>query len=106
MHLLYSRFFKKALRDLGYVDFDEPYSRLMNQGMLIKDHKKISKRSNPLTPDPVVAKHGADTIRCYLMFLGPWDQGGIGRIPELTVFDAGWAECGVWLNEMNHFEGV
>ena len=76
MHLLYSRFFNKALRDLGYVDFDEPYSRLMNQGMLIKDHKKISKRSNPLTPDPVVAKHGADTIRCYLMFLGPWDQGG------------------------------
>jgi leucyl-tRNA synthetase len=76
MHLLFSRFFNKALRDLGYVDFDEPYSRLMNQGMLIKDHKKISKRSNPLTPDPVVAKHGADTIRCYLMFLGPWDQGG------------------------------
>ncbi len=76
MHLLYSRFFNKALRDLGYVDFDEPYSRLMNQGMLIKDHKKISKRSNPLTPDPVVAKYGADTIRCYLMFLGPWDQGG------------------------------
>ena len=54
MHLLYSRFFNKALRDLGYVDFDEPYTKLMNQGMLIKDHKKISKRSNPLTPDPVV----------------------------------------------------
>jgi len=76
MHLLYSRFFNKALRDLGYVDFDEPYTKLMNQGMLIKDHKKISKRSNPLTPDPVVEKHGADTLRCYLMFLGPWDQGG------------------------------
>lgn len=76
MHLLFARFFNKALRDLGYVDFDEPYSRLMNQGMLVKDHKKISKRSNPLTPDPVVAKYGADTLRCYLMFLGPWDQGG------------------------------
>jgi leucyl-tRNA synthetase len=76
MHLLYSRFFNKALRDLGYLDFDEPYTKLMNQGMLVKDHKKISKRSNPLTPDPVVERHGADTLRCYLMFLGPWDQGG------------------------------
>jgi leucyl-tRNA synthetase len=76
MHLLYSRFFNMALRDLGYVDFDEPYTKLTNQGMLIKDGKKISKRSNPLPPDPVVEKHGADTLRCYLMFLGPWDQGG------------------------------
>ena len=76
MHLLYSRFFNKALRDLGFVDFDEPYAKLTNQGMLVKDHKKISKRSNPLNPDPVVEQHGADTLRCYLMFLGPWDQGG------------------------------
>jgi len=76
MHLLYSRFFNKALRDLGFVEFDEPYAKLMNQGMLIKDHKKISKRSNPLNPDPIVEQHGADTLRCYLMFLGPWDQGG------------------------------
>ena len=44
--------------------------------MLIKEHKKISKRSNPLTPDPIVKNVGADTLRCYLMFLGPWDQGG------------------------------
>ena len=76
MHLLYSRFFNKALRDLDYIDFDEPYTKLTNQGMLIKDGKKISKRSNPLPPDPVVNRHGADTLRCYLMFLGPWDQGG------------------------------
>ncbi len=76
MHLLYARFFNKALRDLGHVDFDEPYARLMSQGMLIREHKKISKRSNPLTPDSIVAQHGADTLRCYLMFLGPWDQGG------------------------------
>ncbi|MDA1280245.1 MAG: leucine--tRNA ligase [Chloroflexi bacterium] len=76
MHLLYSRFFSKALRDTGFVDFDEPYTKLTNQGMLIKDGRKISKRSNPLPPDPVVAMHGADTLRCYLMFLGPWDQGG------------------------------
>jgi leucyl-tRNA synthetase len=76
MHLLYARFFNKALRDLGFVDFDEPYAKLTNQGMLIKDGKKISKRSNPLNPDPIVEQHGADTLRCYLMFLGPWDQGG------------------------------
>ena len=76
MHLLYARFFNKALRDLGYLNFDEPYLKLTNQGMLIKEHKKISKRSNPLTPDPIVRKYGADTLRCYLMFLGPWDQGG------------------------------
>jgi len=76
MHLLYARFFTKALRDLKMIDFDEPYSRLFNQGLLIKDHKKISKRSNPLPPDPLVDRYGADTIRCFLMFLGPWDQGG------------------------------
>jgi len=76
MHLLYSRFFNKALRDTGFVEFDEPYTKLTNQGMLIKDGRKISKRSNPLPPDPVVEKHGADTLRLYLMFLGPWDQGG------------------------------
>ena len=76
MHLLYARFFNKALRDLGFLEFDEPYSKLTNQGMLIKEHKKISKRSNPLTPDPIVKIFGADTLRCYLMFLGPWDQGG------------------------------
>ena len=76
MHLLYARFFTKAMRDLGYVDFDEPYARLYNQGMLIRDHKKISKRSNPLNPDPIVEQYGADALRCALMFLGPWDQGG------------------------------
>ena len=76
MHLLYARFFNKALRDLGFIDFDEPYSKLTNQGMLIKEHKKISKRSNPLNPEPILKNVGADTLRCYLMFLGPWDQGG------------------------------
>ena len=83
MHLLYSRFFNKALRDLGFVEFDEPYTRFISQGVLISDHAKISKRSNPLTPDPIVEKHGADTLRCYLMFLGPWDQGG------------GWSDSGI-----------
>jgi len=76
MHLLYARFFNKVLRDLGIVDFDEPYQNLFNQGVLLKDHQKISKRSNPLAPDPLVKEFGADAVRLYLMFLGPWDQGG------------------------------
>lgn len=76
MHLLYARFFNKALRDLGFVEFDEPYTRLFNQGTLTKDHMKISKRANPLNPEPIVERFGTDTLRCYLMFLGPWDQGG------------------------------
>ena len=63
MHLLYARFFNKVLRDLGYVDFDEPYKNLFNQGVLLKDHQKISKRSNPLAPDPLVKEFGADAVR-------------------------------------------
>ena len=77
MHLLYARFFTKALRDLGLVDFDEPFVRLFNQGQIIADHKKMSKsRGNVIAPDDYVAEVGADVVRCYLMFLGPWDQGG------------------------------
>ena len=76
MHLLYARFFNKVLRDLGFVNFDEPYKNLFNQGVLLKDHQKISKRSNPLAPDPLVREFGADAVRLYLMFLGPWDHGG------------------------------
>jgi leucyl-tRNA synthetase len=93
MHLLYARFFTKALRDLNMVDFGEPYSRLFNQGLLIKDHQKISKRSNPLAPDPLIDRYGADTIRCYLMFLGPWDQGG-------DWSDDGLAGITRWLNRV------
>jgi leucyl-tRNA synthetase len=76
MHLLYARFFNKALRDLKIVEFNEPYARLFSQGTLTRDHMKISKRANPLNPEPIVDRFGADTLRCYLMFLGPWDQGG------------------------------
>ena len=91
MHLLYSRFFNKALRDLGYVSFSEPYTRLFNQGLLIKDHKKISKRANPLNPEPIVEYYGADALRLYLMFLGPWDEGG-------DWSDAGIRGVSRWLN--------
>jgi leucyl-tRNA synthetase len=78
MHLLYTRFFTKALRDLGVVDFDEPMLRLFNQGMILgPDGEKMSKsRGNVINPDEYVQKYGADTVRGYLMFIGPWDLGG------------------------------
>ena len=78
MHLLYARFFTKALRDMGLVEFDEPFRRLYNQGIILgEDHEKMSKsRGNVVNPDEYVSTLGADAVRCFLMFLGPWDQGG------------------------------
>ncbi|MFQ5872276.1 MAG: class I tRNA ligase family protein, partial [Dehalococcoidia bacterium] len=77
MHLLYARFFIKALRDIGLLEFDEPFLRLFNQGVIVADRQKMSKsRGNVITPDPYVETFGADVVRAYLMFVGPWDQGG------------------------------
>jgi len=77
MHLFYSRFFIKALRDIGIVDFDEPFTRLFNQGIIIAGKQKMSKSlGNVITPDEYVTELGADTVRAYLMFLAPWEQGG------------------------------
>jgi leucyl-tRNA synthetase len=78
MHLLYARFFTKALRDMGLVDHGEPFRRLFNQGIILgEDSEKMSKsRGNVIDPDDLVAEMGADTVRLFLMFLGPWDQGG------------------------------
>jgi len=77
MHLLYARFFTKAVRDLGVVEFDEPFTRLFNQGTVISGGQKMSKsRGNVIAPDDYVSTLGADTVRTYLMFIGPWDQGG------------------------------
>ena len=78
LHLLYSRFFTKVMRDLGLIDHGEPFERLRNQGMILgEDGEKMSKRrGNVVDPDDLVAKYGADAVRAYLMFIGPWDQGG------------------------------
>ncbi len=77
MHLLYARFFVKAIRDLGLVDFDEPFTRLFNQGIIVAQRHKMSKsRGNVVNPDTYVSELGADTVRAYLMFIGPWEQGG------------------------------
>ena len=77
MHLLYARFFTRACRDMGLVPVDEPFTRLFNQGTITKDGAKMSKsRGNVVNPDEWVAKLGADAVRLYLLFLGPWDRGG------------------------------
>ena len=78
MHLLYTRFFTKTLRDMGVVDFDEPMLRLFNQGIILgTDGYRMSKsRGNVVAPDKWVEGYGADTVRAYLMFIGPWDLGG------------------------------
>jgi leucyl-tRNA synthetase len=78
MHLMYFRFFTKALRDLGMVGVDEPTLKLRNQGQILgADHNRMSKsRGNVQAPDELVARYGADAVRAFLMFIGPWDQGG------------------------------
>ena len=77
MHLLYARFFVKAIRDMGIVDFDEPFTRLFNQGIIGSQGEKMSKsKGNVVTPDDYVSQMGADAVRVYLMFVGPWEQGG------------------------------
>jgi leucyl-tRNA synthetase len=78
LHLMYFRFFTKAMRDLGLVSINEPVTRLRNQGIILgPDSQKMSKsRGNVVNPDDIVARLGADTFRCYLMFIGPWEEGG------------------------------
>src|SRR5919107_772952 len=78
MHLLYTRFFTKVMRDLGLVWFDEPMMRLFNQGIILgEDAEKMSKsRGNVVNPQEFVDRYGSDALRCYLMFIGPWNQGG------------------------------
>ena len=76
LHLLYVRFFTMALHDMGYLDFDEPFLRLYHQGLITIGGSKMSKRHGATTPDDLVREYGADTIRAYLSFLGPYSQGG------------------------------
>jgi leucyl-tRNA synthetase len=78
MHLIYTRFFTKAMRDMGLLDFDEPMTVLRNQGIILaEDGFRMSKsRGNVVAPDDLVARYGADTVRGYLMFGWRWEQGG------------------------------
>ncbi len=78
MHLLYAREITKMMRDVGLVEQDEPFLRLFNQGQILgADGERMSKsRGNVQDPDELVQRHGADSVRLFLMFMGPWDQGG------------------------------
>jgi leucyl-tRNA synthetase len=78
MHLLYAREWTKMMRDIGVLDQDEPFKRLFNQGQILgMDGERMSKsRGNTQDPDELVSRYGADTVRLFLMFMGPWDQGG------------------------------
>jgi leucyl-tRNA synthetase len=84
LHLMYARFFCKALADLGHLDFQEPFEALFTQGMVTKDGAKMSKsKGNVISPASIVERYGADTARCYILFVGPPDQ------------DADWSDEGV-----------
>jgi leucyl-tRNA synthetase len=78
LHLLYARFWTKVMRDMGLVGFGEPFNRLFNQGIILgEDAEKMSKsRGNVVNPQDFVDRYGSDALRCFLMFIGPWDQGG------------------------------
>jgi leucyl-tRNA synthetase len=94
MHLFYTRFFMKVLRDMGLVDFDEPFVRLFNQGTIVYRGGKMSKtRGNVIAPDEYVAELGADAVRGYLMFIGPWEMGGEWN-------DRGIVGISRWLNRV------
>ncbi len=88
LHLLYSRFFTKFLRDRGYISFDEPFMKMRHQGMIMgPDGKKMSKsKGNVINPDDIIEKFGADTLRMYEMFMGPieadkpWDVSAVAGV--------------------------
>ena len=84
LHLMYARFFTKTLADLGYVGFQEPFANLFTQGMITRDGAKMSKsRGNVVSPEEYVERYGADTLRTYVLYIGPIDQ------------DADWSDEGV-----------
>ncbi len=92
MHLLYARFLTKALRDMGYLNFDEPFKRLVHQGVILgPDGNRMSKsKGNVISPDTYVETYGSDIFRLYLMFGfsytegGPWNDDGIKSIAKFT----------------------
>ncbi len=88
LHLLYSRFFTKVLRDMGMVNFDEPFKNLLCQGMVKDEHGETMSKSkgNVIAPEDMIAEYGADAVRAYILFMAPpdkdllWDEGGLAGI--------------------------
>ena len=87
LHLLYARFYTKFLKDIGVVGFEEPFTKLFNQGMIVKDGAKMSKsKGNVVSPDDLVKNYGCDSLRMYELFVGPpdmdaeWDDSGIDGV--------------------------
>jgi len=77
MHLLYARFIIKVLYDLGHISFDEPFQRLFHQGVITRGGAKMSKsKGNVVNPDEFIDQYGSDTFRCYMMFMGAYEEGG------------------------------
>jgi leucyl-tRNA synthetase len=96
LHLLYSRFVTMVLHDMGHIDFDEPYRKFRAHGLLIRDGAKMSKsKGNVVNPDQYMEQWGADTLRTYLMFLGPYEEGGDFRDASISgvrrFLDRVWA---------------
>ena len=108
LHLMYARFVTKVLHDLEYLDFDEPFPKFFAHGLMIKDGAKMSKsRGNVVNPDEYIAKFGADTLRLYVMFLGPMDASPdfrdsgiegmdrfVNRLWKVFKLSEGWRETG------------
>ena len=88
LHLLYSRFFTKVLRDMGMLDFDEPFTNLLCQGMVLDEHGEVMSKSkgNVVSPEKMIAGYGADAVRAYVLFMGPvdkekmWNEDGLAGI--------------------------
>ncbi len=84
LHLLYSRFYTRVLNDLGLIKCREPFTKLLTQGMVIKDGAKMSKsKGNVVDPDAIIEKYGADTVRLFMLFASPPDK------------DLDWSDTGV-----------
>jgi leucyl-tRNA synthetase len=97
LHLIYSRFWTKVMRDLGLVENDEPVRRLFTQGMVIKDGAKMSKsKGNVVSPDDMVARYGADATRMYSLFAAPpdrdldWQEDGVAGVSRFLAACGGW----------------
>ena len=94
LHLLYSRFFMKVLKDLGYVSYDEPFTNLLTQGMVLKDGIKMSKSvGNTVSPEEIIDKYGADTARLFILFASPPEK-------DLEWSDQGVEGCYRFINRV------